>query len=932
MATEEPQSLPQEQKIASPTSADEIAVDKLGTQMVNGHTKSDEDDTKSNDAPTLNGKAKPAEATTESAQDAQNKQAFAANNDLPEQTPSKSNPEPSPAADTEMTDVNGNSDKTSAADTNPPPVVDTDKAESAEGPTSEKVSPTEPTSTAQDSATNGVVSDGIDSMEVDVSTERPDLMSSAEHGNSTQDTSAISDAPVVSSPQDLSQPSADLSKLDIKSKQQDTGPSQEDVPMADTPLSPAKVSRGREEDNGEERASKRAKTEESNEQVADSLVVASGLSPAPVPTGEPLDDGPNDQVITPYQNKQIRAALASIKKTKNGGNFRQSVERLWPGLWNDYKLKVPNPVDISLFESKLRENKYADYAAFKADVRLLYENSLTFNGPQNVITIAAGMVRDTIYSRLPEISNMEEPARPEKGKAQPTRHVESRGATQPRRQSQPQGRASSPKQKPSQSANSGPPTPASASAPAFAIPPNGIPQIRRDSTREDNDRPKRPIHPPKSRDPDYGSKANRKKKLEPEQRFFELVLEEIKKGKYFALNQWFLSAVDPVALNIPTYFSVVKKPMDLATMTQKNYEGEYKTSKDIEKDMKLIAHNAELFNGPDHEVTKLAKQLEDLFKAEMAKKEQWMERHYPPEAPSVAHASAPSPERSTHESDEESEADADEEDGSEAIRNLQGRLNEEQDKLNTLLGSKKPDLTMIEIQQSMVSMLQRKLVEEKTKSHGEEKKPKAKKKAAKSKPKAGASGGGASANSKKASTGNASNTKKTPSSNSKKAAPKARPVGSLEKAVIAEGINDLDGNTLTKAVEIIKRDTGQNENDDGEMELDIDALSMDALRRLYDLIHRANSSIRAALEKKPEFSSQAAAEPEPKPKPAAPPKAKKNKPMNKHEQERKIEQLRELKAQLQRHGSGSQEPLPSGDAEDNRPAESSEEESDSEEE
>jgi bromodomain-containing factor 1 len=40
------------------------------------------------------------------------------------------------------------------------------------------------------------------------------------------------------------------------------------------------------------------------------------------------------------------------------------------------------------------------------------------------------------------------------------------------------------------------------------------------------------------------------------------------------------------------------------------------------------------------------------------------------------------------------------------------------------------------------------------------------------------------------------------------------------------------------------------------------------------------------------------------------PKAKKNKPMNKHEQERKIEQLRELKAQLQRHGSGSQEPIP----------------------
>lgn len=40
-------------------------------------------------------------------------------------------------------------------------------------------------------------------------------------------------------------------------------------------------------------------------------------------------------------------------------------------------------------------------------------------------------------------------------------------------------------------------------------------------------------------------------------------------------------------------------------------------------------------------------------------------------------------------------------------------------------------------------------------------------------------------------------------------------------------------------------------------------------------------------------------------------KAKKNKPMGKAEQERKLEQLRELKAAYKRTGSGSQEPLPS---------------------
>lgn len=64
-------------------------------------------------------------------------------------------------------------------------------------------------------------------------------------------------------------------------------------------------------------------------------------------------------------------------------------------------------------------------------------------------------------------------------------------------------------------------------------------------------------------------------------------------------------------------------------------------------------------------------------------------------------------------------------------------------------------------------------------------------------------------------------------------------------------------------------------------------------------------------------------------------KAKKNKPMGKAEQERKLEQLRELKAAYKRTGSGSQEPLPSvehndavtpGQQQDSDDASSSEEE------
>lgn len=797
----------------------------------NSHAKSDQGSTEGvKDATILNGKVR--SPSPVSAKDSQNRQAFAANNSLPEQTPSDSTTKQDATDDVEMGDVNGTS---GANEKEPSPAAEVEKevAKEIAGSSPKEASPEKmPVVVAEDEAKEEKAKDEAkdeanveakdeakneakdqeapkpestpepttnDKMDIDASNESSDLTSSVEQAIGTQDT-ATTDPPVASS--------NDSTQLANESK---LSPNAENGrPSEERATSPAKVPRMREDDNPDEPASKRTKIEDATTPVGDSLVVASGPSPAPQPSSKPSDEVPDDKPITPFQNKQLRGLLASLKKTKNGQHFRQSVERLWPTVWNDYKVKVQEPVDLTLFEARLREDKYATYGEFKAKVRLLYSNAASFNGPDHFITSSGGVVRDQIFSKLQEISKMEEPAKPEKGKIQPTRHAEPRSATQARRQSQTQVSqvAASPKPKAEAAPIVAPPASATSSAPAFAIPPNGVPQIRRDSTREDGDRPKRPIHPPKNRDLDYGSKGNRKKKLDPEQRFHDEVLNEVKKGKYFHMNQWFMEPVDPVALNIPTYFSIVKKPMDLATMTRKNLEGHYKSSKDVEKDMRLIVHNAELFNGTEHDVSKLGHDLEEFFKAELGKKDQWMAQHYPQDEPSATNASAVSPERSLHESEDESEVE-EAEDTNEAIRNLQGRLNEEQDKLNTLLGSKKPDLTMIEIQQSMVSMLQRKIVEERTKFHSGAKKPKAKKKSAKSKPRPSTSAATAST-SKKSSSGHAATTKKSSGGGSKKAAPKKRSIGQLEKAVIEEGIGNLDGTTLTKAVDIIKKDTGQN--------------------------------------------------------------------------------------------------------------------------
>lgn len=659
---------------------------------------------------------------------------------------------------------------------------------------------------------------GDDPMDVDESTDRPNASSSGELGESTQAT-AVSDAPALATPSKEEQSPQEQKATPTEPQKKAQAPTpQTDSTSSALPASPVKVPRERDEDPEEdEPLAKRAKTNTQSEAAEDSIGVASGLSPAPAGTSANTNLGnaiPNDQSISPFQGREIRNQIARIKKTKNGSNFKYPVEKLWPDIWTQYKEFVPNPVDLSMFEVKLRDNKYMNYGELKADIQRLHDNSMAFNGDPHPVTQAAIAVRNELFARLAEISKMSEPSK-EKSKYQALRHAEPRIATQPRRPSQSQPRAApalSPKSKPEPAATATSPVlsnSAGAGGPAFALPPNGVPQIRRDSTRGDGDRPKRPINPPKNRDPVYSSKPGLKKRLEPEMKFYAEVLNELKKPRYLAHNTYFLAPVDPVAFNIPTYFSVIKKPMDLGTMTSKLERGEYRSGKEIEKDVRQMVNNTESFNGLDSIVTKSGQYLENLFKEEVTKKDAWLAKNCPPSAHSGGRSSG-SPEPATRDSEDETD-DGPEEEDNESIRNLQSRLGEEQDKLTGMLGAKKPDLTMIEIQQNVVSMLQRKLVEEKTKFGNEPKKAKAsKKKATVSKPRPKPSVSSASmGHAKKPSAGNVSHSKKPSGMQTKKPAPKKRAIGGLEKAVIADGINELDGPLLNRAVEIIKKDTNQ---------------------------------------------------------------------------------------------------------------------------
>lgn len=622
---------------------------------------------------------------------------------------------------------------------------------------------------------------------------------------------------------------------DDRSRENSSSAAAHDTIMADA--SGGKVSREREDDEEVGPSAKRAKTEDVEAPAAQtnqSETPAAGtemqidVAPVVMPPrvratakeGSLADPKLDDTPISVYASKEIRRVLASVKKTKAGNNFKDPVHKKWPMLWDSYTARVSKPVDIGQLERNLRENIYTTHGEFTSDLFLIFENSVSFNGLGNAVTDEAKSLVDNFFTRLSEIS-AQEPQKPEKKepKQLPTRQTEPRAATN-RRESR--GAASSPIEDsviavsttplalstsfaPNTKASSpasGGATAVEASTPVFAVPSSGVPIIRRDSAKNDGDRPKRPIHPPKNRDLGYEPKNPKKKS--PEFRFCEEVLKELVKAKHYENNHWFLKPVDAVALQIPTYHKVIKKPMDLGTMQTKLNLGEYVSAKEFENDFGLIVKNCRKFNVVG-EVVDAANRLEDLFKQKWAEKDSWIAAH-------TTQAAAHSPSVKDEDSDEDAE-DSDDEAGeisvaplsSDTVNALVKRLDEENARLNKLLDAAAPDMTMITTQQVVTNMIQKQIVEEKIKLAAAEAERRTKKpaKARPAKGKKAAGGGGAAA--KKAGAGGA---KKATGAAVKKA-PKPRHFGQAEKSVVTDGINNLDGNQLEKAIDIIKKDTSQ---------------------------------------------------------------------------------------------------------------------------
>ena len=723
--------------------------------------------------------------------------------------------------------------------------------------------------------------------------------------------------PVTTKPESTDEPTPSQDAAALPSSEVDLGPSRMsqlaietddkdtslDVSMTDAPST--KVAREREEDTAEEPAPKRARTEPKEDEPTDKEAAA---APAES-TGDSINAAPlldmtavtsltrwtdadtNAATITPFQRREIRKVIGRVKKTKSGAHFRDSVQKLWPQVWDGYAARIEKPMDLGELDRSVRDpnSLIATWGDFKSTLVLIFENALDFNGPDHTITAAAAHAVKLVWEDAVTIP-AEEPVKPKAvPKPKPVRESRTVASAEAVTRRQSAGPAGSP------------------DAPAAAAPAQDAPVDRRSSTATDGDRPKRTVRAPKPKDIDYTTKPSRKK-LKPELQFCDEVLAELMGPKHHNINKWFTEPVDAEGLGIPSYYSVIKKPMDLGKVQRMLAGGEISSLKEFDKNVRLVFENCYKFNGPPEQgnpVSGLAAQLEDLYAGQMKNKDSWLAKH--------AKANAPAASASNASDEEEDEDDGDAAAAQAAaaankdMEELKARLDEETQKLNGLLLS--GNQSIITMQQQIVQTVQTLVIEAAQKAQQSRVKPeKPAKKTKASKPKAAGGAG-------RKSTGG---DKPKKAAGSKKAASR-KDLSPDEKNQIANAINDLDSPHLDQAIDIIKHDTGQNvsecapscglrrvtdigpqENKDGELELDIDQLSNAALFKLWDLCKKAlpgfGKDSAAAPNSSPEVNRAAAKQ---APKTAA--KPKKNKPMSAKEQEARIAELNALR-QLYKSG------------------------------
>ncbi|PIL29378.1 hypothetical protein GSI_09430 [Ganoderma sinense ZZ0214-1] len=336
--------------------------------------------------------------------------------------------------------------------------------------------------------------------------------------------------------------------------------------------------------------------------------------PAPIsppPNGNIPAEPPGPSTFSAAQWCFSSSIIRTLRRMKTAGPFLNPVDPLELGIPH-YPQVIERPMDFSTIERKLAASypskpdpnpTYARYYRvdqFVQDVRLVFANSVKFNGPEHPVTRMGKQV-ERIFDK--QIKQM----RPRK-RYEPSVHPEA-----------PMPVAGPPLFPPPSSSTSSPPSSPPPKKRARRPPVPVVLVIRRN--KEPTGRPKREIRPPPRKDVLYTAtspalfkdKAPKNAVAAEQLKFCEKIWKELHQKQHYWVAHAFYRPVDPVNMGIPEYPNFVKKPMDLSTMKKKLDAGEYSTAEKFRDDFKLMIKNCTTFNPPSNPVHEAGKALQHLF-------------------------------------------------------------------------------------------------------------------------------------------------------------------------------------------------------------------------------------------------------------------------------------------------------------------------------
>jgi hypothetical protein len=141
------------------------------------------------------------------------------------------------------------------------------------------------------------------------------------------------------------------------------------------------------------------------------------VSPAPIPlsavpgTASTLHFPIGDSTFSNNQWRFCLSTIKNLKKQKDAGPFNHPVDPVALKIPH-YPSIIKNPMDFSSIERKLASSnpakpdpnpsnpRYYSADEFVADIRLVFSNTLTFNGPEHAVTLMGKRLEEVFDKQI----------------------------------------------------------------------------------------------------------------------------------------------------------------------------------------------------------------------------------------------------------------------------------------------------------------------------------------------------------------------------------------------------------------------------------------------------------------------------------------------------------------------------------------------------